>query len=361
MINWKSFTVKKGNMDLLANIKGIKYHPLMCKDLIIYDFMDLEKALDSSASFIIKISKENQIALSWWVSPKRTRSYPYARVYDTLSFSGKKITVIPVLKDEGREGDRDFLQWDTISLMSLLGVYVIIAYYSSARRSSRYNNKITSQRFDTHYIKNKVNDILSFHSDALHWNLSQIENIGEVGLKALAAYDKISDNLNVELHSRENAERRIMELLEDKDNFMNSSRILAQQAQKREQQTLQPKEFIYGTKATLTIQNYLGGHYYFTADEARVEGKDIFLIEAKNCITNTLPSISDIKDGLLKMILFTNLENLMLQGSIYNPIAVLKLTVANHFNENNLSNAKKRTLGILREEAEINNFKLELL
>jgi len=61
------------------------------------------------------------------------------------------------------------------------------------------------------------------------------------------------------------------------------------------------------------------------------------------------------------MILFTNLEYLMLQGIIYNPIAVLKLTVANQFNENNLSFAKKRTLGILREEAEINNFKLELL
>jgi hypothetical protein len=28
---------------------------------------------------------------------------------------------------KGKDGDRDFLQWDTISLMSLLGIYVIIA------------------------------------------------------------------------------------------------------------------------------------------------------------------------------------------------------------------------------------------
>ena len=70
--------------------------------------------------------QDNEFAVSWWVSPKRTRSYPYARVYDTLGFSGKKATIIPIIKDEGKDGDRDFLQWDTISLMSLLGVYVIV-------------------------------------------------------------------------------------------------------------------------------------------------------------------------------------------------------------------------------------------
>ena len=58
------------------------------------------------------------------MSPKRTRSYPYERVYNSLRIS-KKITVIPVIKDEGAKGDRDFLQWDTISLMSLLDVFVL--------------------------------------------------------------------------------------------------------------------------------------------------------------------------------------------------------------------------------------------
>ena len=53
--------------------------------------------------------------LSKWVSPKRTRSYPYARVYNTLRCP-KRITVIPIVKDEGKNGDRDFIQWDTVSL-----------------------------------------------------------------------------------------------------------------------------------------------------------------------------------------------------------------------------------------------------
>ena len=80
----------------------------------------VKEAWPEDATFLLKID-ENVVAVSWWVSPKRTRSYPYTRVYDSLGFSGKKVTVIPIIKDEGFDGDRDFLQWDTVSLMSLLG------------------------------------------------------------------------------------------------------------------------------------------------------------------------------------------------------------------------------------------------
>jgi len=98
---------------------------MMCRELKKYRFIELKKALNSESSFILKINND-LMAVSLWVSPKRTRSYPYARIYDTLRFVGKKITIIPVIKDEGLEGDRDFIQWDTISLMSLLGIYIII-------------------------------------------------------------------------------------------------------------------------------------------------------------------------------------------------------------------------------------------
>jgi hypothetical protein len=274
----------------------------------------LEKALASSASFILKINKENRVAISWWVSAKHTRSYPYARVYDTLGFSGKKITIIPIVKDEGKEGDRDFLQWDTVSLMSLLGIYVIVAYYNEAEPSKRYKNKITNQRFDTNYLKEQIKNILSYQSDALHWNLDQLDNAGQIGQKALEAYDKISKELNVEMHSRQSAEKRINELLKSKEEFMNLSRLLAEKAQRRERLTVQPKENLSGTKSIITIQNYLGGFYYFTVDEVEVKDNNVFLIEGKHSRTNTLPSLEDIKDGLLKMILFTNLENVKANG-----------------------------------------------
>ena len=348
-------------MDLSAKIKGIKYKPLLCRDLEVFEFSELEKALVSSASFILKVNKENRVAISWWVSAKRTRSYPYARVYDTLGFSGKKITIIPIMKDEGKEGDRDFLQWDTVSLMSLLGIYVIIAYYNEAEPSKRYKNKITNQRFDINYVKEQIKNILSYQSDALHWNIAHIDNAGQIGQKALEAYDKISKKLKVEMHSRQSAEKRINELLRGKEEFMNLSRALAEKAQRRERLTVQPKENLSGTKAIITIQNYLGGFYYFTADEVEIRGNNVFLIEGKHSKTNSLPSLEDIKDGLLKMILFTNLENVKADGKNYKAIAVLKLTVENHFNENQLSSSQKEILKLLRLEAKDNNFQIMLL
>ena len=309
---------------------------------------------------MLNIDKENKVAVSWWVSAKRTRSYPYARVYDTLGFAGKKITIIPVVKDEGKEGDRDFLQWDTVSLMSLLGVYVVVAYYNDAERSTRYKNKITNQRFDIAYIEKQVKNILSYQSDALHWNLEHINKVGQIGQKALKSYERISKKLEVEMHSRQSGKKRIAELLKGKKEFMRLSRTLAEKAQRRERLTIQPKENLSGTKAIITIQNYLGGYYYFTSDEVEVKGNKVFLIEGKHSKTNFLPSLEDIKDGLLKMILFTNLEEVKIDGKKYNPVAVLKLTVENHFNENQLSSSQKEVLKLLREEAKVNNFQILL-
>ncbi|MEK6646005.1 MAG: hypothetical protein AABY84_04960 [Candidatus Firestonebacteria bacterium] len=348
-------------MDLLAKIKGIKYTPLLCRDLEVFDFKDLKISLDSCASFILNINKENKIAISWWVSAKRTRSYPYARVYDTLGFSGKKITIIPVVKDEGKEGDRDFLQWDTISLMSLLGVYVIIAYYNDAERSKKYRHKITNQRFDIDYIREQIKNILSYQSDALHWNLVHVNRIGQIGQKSLESYAKISKKLKVEMHSSQSVEKRIAELLKGKDNFMKLSRMLAEKAQRREQLTVQPKEKLSGTKAIITIRNYLGGYYYFTSDETEVKGNNIFLIESKHSKINPLPSLEDIKDGLVKMILFSNLEYLKMNGRNYNPIAVLKLTVEDTFDVNSLNKTQKETLHLLSKEAKQNGFNVRIL
>ncbi|MCM8816880.1 MAG: hypothetical protein NC913_05140, partial [Candidatus Omnitrophica bacterium] len=352
--------VNQENMDLSAKIKGIRYKPLLCRDLEIFEFKDLEKALGCSSSFIIDVNKENRIAISWWVSPKRTRSYPYARVYDTLGFTGKKITIIPVVKDEGKEGDRDFLQWDTVSLMSLLGVYVIIAYYNEAERSTRYRHKITNQRFDINYVKEKIKNILSYQSDALHWNLEHIDKVGEIGQKALEAYARISKELEVEMHSQQSAEKRISKLLKGKNEFMSLSRTLAEKAQRRESLTIQPKEKLSGAKAIITIQNYLGGYYYFTCDEVEIKANNILLFEGKHSKTSSLPSLEDIKDGLLKMILFANLEEVKIDSKIYNPIAVLKLTVRDHFDINRLSFSQREILNLLQEEAKVNNFCLKI-
>jgi len=345
-------------INISAKITGIKYTPLLCKKLHVFDFNELARALSKEATFILKVNDKNQIAVSWWVSAKRTRSYPYTRVYDSLKFSGKKVTIIPIVKDEGKEGDRDFLQWDTISLMSLLGVYVIISYYKNASKSSKYKHKITNQRFDIEQIKTEIKKLLSYQSDALHWNLEQIDKAGEIGKKALESYDEISKRTGVEMHSRKSAEKRIKKLLEGKDTFMILSRDLAEKAQKRETVTVQPKEKLRGIKATLTIKNYLGGYYYFTCDEIEINQKRVYLIEGKHTKTANLPSLADIKDGLLKMILFTNLEDVRIDDKSYNPVPILKLTTREKFRIELLNKAQKEMLTLLKKEAKVNGFKI---
>jgi hypothetical protein len=359
MVAGKSQKTKVGNakmmkVDVFAEVKGIKYKPILCRKLDVFSFNDLNIALQKKASFKLKVNG-SEIAVSWWVSPKRTRSYPYARVYDTLGFAGKKVTIIPIMKDEGKKGDRDFLEWDTVSLMSLLGVYVIISYYADASRSPK-NNKITNQRFDVVHVKNEINKLIYYQSDALHWNLSQLDNAGEIGRLALQHYMDISRRLGVEMHSWESAEERIKQMLKGKETFMKLSRELAEKAQKRERITKQPKEHLTGIKATLTVKNYLGGFYYFTCDEVEIHGNDLYLIEGKHSAKKELPSLGDIKDGLLRMILFTNLENVQIEGKNYNPIPILKLTTAKDFDIAHLE--KLEIIDLLRNEAKTNGFRL---
>ena len=148
-------------MQITAEITGIEYMIKLIPDLSTVELKDFDINL-APASCLMKDNKK-VFAISKWISPKRTRSYPYERVYNTLSIS-KKITVIPIVKDEGFEGDRDFLQWDTISLMSLLDVYVIFAYYKDAKKHKTRTDKVTKQQFDNNFICSKIKEIGSYNS-----------------------------------------------------------------------------------------------------------------------------------------------------------------------------------------------------
>ena len=158
-------------MELTANITGINYKLVLSEELKNIDILDFN--INEAPSSCLISDNKKLFAISKWVSPKRTRSYPYERVYNTLSAS-KKITIIPVVKDEGFEGDRDFLQWDTVSLMSLLDVYVILWYYDNAEKHKTRTDKITNQKFNNEYILSRIKEIENYHSSALHWNLKEL-------------------------------------------------------------------------------------------------------------------------------------------------------------------------------------------
>ncbi len=262
----------------------------------------------TNGAFILANGRE-KIAVSRWISPKRTRSYPYERVYDTLAFAGKKVTIIPVVKDEGAGGERDFLQWDTISLLSLLDVHVILAYYNEAVKNTKRPDQITAQKFDNNYIKARLNEAFDFKGTAREWNERETKQLKNVFEKAKLAYAEISKQTKTYLHD-DTALVEIINFAATPEKFIEFSRRKAQRAQSREFQTLQPKEALSSdTKGKVTITNALFGKYFFTVDETRIEPQTVYLIEAKHSQCAKLPSRSDIKDGLVKMMIYTNLRN----------------------------------------------------
>jgi hypothetical protein len=312
-------------MNITGKITGIKYKVLLSEDL---QTVVMEKFnINRMPSFCLLQDKTHAYAISKWVSPKRSRSYPYERVYNTLNMP-KRITVIPIIKDEGSDGDRDFLQWDTVSLMSLLDVYVIFAYYDRATKNTDYDNKITDFQFDNKYVISKIKEIEQYHSSALHWNLGELNNnLHNILDQSIGSYAKIGHQTGVKLHDVKGLDDFKMKIGKEVETFMEFSRGKAQQAQAREMLTTQPKESLATlTKAKITISNYLGGLYFFTVDEILIDKDTVYLIEGKHSKDSILPSKGDIKDGLMKMILYSNLCEVEVDGVPMKSRAVLKLT-----------------------------------
>ncbi len=270
----------------------------------------------ATGAFLVSNAAE-KVAVSRWISPKRTRSYPYERVYDTLAFDGKKIAIIPVVKDEGLGGERDFLQWDTISLLSLLDVRVILAYYNEAEKNMKRGDQITAQKFDETYIQSRLNEAINFKGTSREWNEREAKQLKNIFEKAKLAYREISKNTKTYLHDESTLDQ-LIKYTETPQTFIEFSRRKSQKAQNREFVTEQPKEALStDTKAKVTINNALFGKYFFTCDETKLESKTVYLIEAKHSQRAKFPSRNDIKDGLVKMMLYTNLNNVKVGTKSY--------------------------------------------
>jgi hypothetical protein len=359
-------------MEITGKITGIRYQTKLIEDLKLIDFANFD--INSCPTACLVTNTKWTFAISKWVSPKRTRSYPYERVYNTLNLA-KKITVIPIIKDEGAKGDRDFIQWDTVSLMSLLDVYVIFGYYAGATKAE---SKITAQCFDNDFIKAKIREIESYHSSALHWNLNELNTkLPEYLERVKNAYTDIEQKTGVKLHGFKGIENFEKKIGKEVQGFMAFSRQKAEDAQNREMKTIQPKEMLSTlTKAKITITNYLGGQYFFTVDEVDFTEKEAFLIEGKHSKNAILPSKSDIKDGLLKMILYSNLGEVIANGKSYTCKPVLALTsdklighltsqdskdkIEDFCNKNSLSETQRGLLMNLFIEAKSNNFTVKI-
>lgn len=358
-------------LEITGEVESIKYKQFLgdkLKEFNIETNFDINK---TQGAFLLNKQKE-QINISRWISPKRTRSYPYERVYDTLAYTGKKVAIIPVVKDEGLGGERDFIQWDTIQFLSLLDVRVVLAYYDDAEKNPKGKDKITNQKFDNDFIKAKLDEIIESKETAREWNEREAKNLKSIFEKAKISYKKIAEKTKTYLHD----EAKLDELIKyaaTPERFIGYSRRNSQNAQEREFVTVQPNESLSTlSKGKITITNALYGKYYFTVDETKIDGKTLYLIEAKHTKRAKFPSKNDIKDGLIKMMLYTNLHNVKYGKTPLDYKVQIRLTseklessvnsndVAEKFDKfcsDNLINAKEKAfLSKLFEEARENDF-----
>jgi hypothetical protein len=81
-----------------------------------------------------------------------------------------------------------------------------------------------------------------------------------------------------------------------------------------------------GDKAYISLTNYLGGEYHLTVDEVFAEGTKLVIQESKNTTRAKFPGPNDIKDGLLKLILYSNIDELYADGTQVDFTTQLKLT-----------------------------------
>ncbi len=346
--------------EINAKIGDFKYRPVMCKqNLARHD--SIQNVFSSSSPSIFKHSSGLNFSISRWVSPKRTRSYPFTRVYDSFGVapSTKILTVIPVVKDEGRNGDRDFLQYDTISMMSLIGVYAIISYYDSAIKSDK-PQKITNQQFNYQQITQELEKLTTYSGSVVEWNREQLAHYLDLAETALDQYGSIGSDLGVAMHSRDLGMQKLHEMFNNPGGHSSSSRKLAERAQIREVEILHADEKVVGEKAILNINDHMGGIYHLTTDECEIDEEKLFLIEAKNSGNKRLPTLINIKDGLFKMMLFTNIKNAAVGDIPLTPHAVLKLTSDLSYSKHDMSNNEIRICEKLNEEAKLNGFSIQL-
>lgn len=367
-----------------GKIKNVQYKAFLTSELTQYEINEFD--INKAASYGKIAFRDEEIAFSKWVSPKRTRTYPFERIYNTLN-ARMRLTVIPVLKDEGLDGDLDRIQYSTISWMNLLNIYIVLAYYDKARKNLRplqlLRNKITHQEFNSEFVNRQIFEIVGDQlQSALHWNLTLIEeHFTEIYRLALDSYENISQETGVRIHDRTSQEQYLAIVMREFHMFKDISLRGSKNAASREALTRHALEYLSdGMKAQFEIENYLGGIYHLTADEVlRDEIGNVYIIqEAKNSSIGFLPGISDIKDGLFKLIIYSNLDKLELDSLQVNFKSRLKLTgrkvkgyllmpcdedALASFLEVNKGNYTKRELSIISKlnlEAQNNN-KLEIL
>ncbi len=261
--------------------------------------------------------------------------------------------------------------------MNLLNIYIILAWYEDAEIKSGTTDRITHQVLNAEGVREKLLEVSRYQMTALHWNTTHFEKDFEsTYLNAVAGYKKISQVKNVAVHSPKNHLQTLEKFKVDGrfslTCFKEATLPRSSEAAHRESVTTHILESLEeNAKGVFRISNYLGGQYYLTADEVYWENDQLIIQESKNSSKGKLPSEDDIKDGLFKLILFANMEEVAVDertniqfitrlkltgdliGSLFLPCATED--IFNFCAENRLPQTHQKRLILLNQETSENN------
>ena len=287
--------------------------------------MDFVEAMQqNNKKFKSKFLNKETAAISVWTTPKRTKTYPLARVYDTLSYDGTKITIIPVIVDYGKHGERGKIQPNTVDWMTSIGVYLILGVYVDAEKgkvgrlaknagiktkSSEGKPKFAEgQKFDLKYLQKQIEKIIENKPNIKKWNENQLTTIPNLLENGITHYKRLGKKLDVPLSDFSRLEKKVELWKNDPDQFLADHEKLSKGAQNRETKTGHKLEDVPGEKGKINIDFGESRKLYLTSDSMELD-KDkclVTLLEGKNASSGKLPSENDIKEALIKLMIFKN-------------------------------------------------------
>jgi hypothetical protein len=355
-------------------VRNVTYDPrLRTGSLKTYpaDEFDINAA---RANGIIQFDTDTTLGYARWTAPKRTRTGALPRVYNIYHLP-KKVVVIPVIKDEGYQTNNDRINAITYSWMNLANVYIVLAWYERAKAHPRKYGRITRQNLHTNFVHARLAELRTYQQTALHWNTMHFErDFAHVYEQSVASYDRIAQETGAVLVPSA-AHLAVLDSYKvngafNLDRFREVSLPRSYDASQREVQTDHPLEYLTGdSKAYFAITNWLGGEYHLTSDEVYASGNHVIIQESKNTSTSKLPSLDGIKDGLFKLILFANMDELYLDDRPVTFAVRLKLTgklegrlvlpgsdetLRDFARANSLSSGQHKRLQLLNEETRAN-------
>jgi hypothetical protein len=306
-------------------VREINYQAGLTEPLTKFPLAEFD--INRAKAFGIIQTEDTELAYSKWVSPKRTQNHPLARLYNTYATQpgtgiiSKILTIVPVIKDDGRDGEIDKIQYSTLAWLNLLNTYLVLGYYDRAEPQKETDRqKLTHQRLNPEFVRSQIEEIATSQQTALQWNQQLLaDRFTEIVRRALDAYWEISDRTGVKIHAYVGMDDYRKALLADFEASRDESARKAPIAQA-------VKYNGSSTPATFCIQDDRGSIYGIAPEEILLRDGQYILQESRTSARKGLPDLAEIQDGLCKLIVYSNLDSLKIKTEAVEFSTRLKLT-----------------------------------